>query len=110
MIAEEQKDQVDRATVEKNPPPIDVNVIVNEAPEKQKLQKPIVEEPKKEPVVSENLESKKQSYQSICRKSSSKSWLDWKLKQEYRSFIEADQTEQYDRGCAVSKGTEGGFS
>ncbi|MDV7744426.1 MULTISPECIES: hypothetical protein [Enterococcus] len=60
VIAEEpKKDQVDRATVEKNPPPIDVNVIVNEAPEKTKLQKPIVEEPKKEPVVSENLESKK---------------------------------------------------
>ncbi|STD27517.1 hypothetical protein [Enterococcus mundtii] len=60
VIAEEpKKDQVDRANVEKNPPPIEVNVIVNEAPEKTKLQKPIVEEPKKEPVVSENLESKK---------------------------------------------------
>ncbi|PTO38183.1 hypothetical protein C6P52_10205 [Enterococcus mundtii] len=60
VIAEEPKsDQVDRAAVEKNPPPIDVNVIVNEASEKTKLQKPIVEEPKKEPVVSENLESKK---------------------------------------------------
>lgn len=60
VIAEEpKKDEVDSATVEKNPPPIEVNVIVNEAPEKTKLQKPIVEEPKKESVVSENLESKK---------------------------------------------------
>lgn len=60
VIAEEpKKDEVDSATVEKNPPPIEVNVIVNEAPEKTKLQKPIVEEPKKESVVSENLERKK---------------------------------------------------
>lgn len=60
VIAEEpKKDEVDSATVEKKPPPIEVNVIVNEAPEKTKLQKPIVEEPKKESVVSENLESKK---------------------------------------------------
>ncbi|NMP58469.1 hypothetical protein [Enterococcus mundtii] len=60
VIAEEpKKDEVDSATVEKNPPPIEVNVIVNEAPEKTKLQKPIVEELKKESVVSENLERKK---------------------------------------------------
>ncbi|WP_062805942.1 hypothetical protein [Enterococcus pernyi] len=60
VIAEEpKKDEVDSATVEKNPPPIEVNVIVNEAPEKTKLQKPIVEEPKKDSVVSENLERKK---------------------------------------------------
>ncbi|MGG5340369.1 hypothetical protein IGJ48_003109 [Enterococcus pernyi] len=60
VIAEEpKKDEVDSATVEKKPPPIEVNVIVNEAPEKTKLQKPIVEEPKKESVVSENLERKK---------------------------------------------------
>ena len=68
VVAEEpKKDEVDRSTVEKNPPPIEVNVIMNEVPQKKKLQKPIVEEPIKESVIRENLESKKsRSYQSIC--------------------------------------------
>lgn len=60
VVAEEpKKDEVDRSTVEKNPPPIEVNVIMNEVPQKKKLQKPIVEEPIKESVIRENLESKK---------------------------------------------------